>query len=411
MKHPLEGIRVLDWGVFHAGPGAAAMLGDLGADVIKIERPGTGDPSRTLGRIGEVDFTLPKGRNLFFEAANRSKKSVAIDLSQDMGKAALYRLASQSDVFLTNFRPSVIEHLQMTYTTLSRFNPQIIYSHVSGYGPRGVDADRGAFDPQGQAQSGMMYALGEPDMPPLLAHFAIVDQATAIMGCLQTVLALLMRERVGIGQEVHTSILGAALYIQYFNVMTALLTGKAVPRHQRSTSDPVRNHYCCQDGKWLMLTLTPPDQYWTSLCEALGHPELAADPRFARADIRFQNSRALVEILDSVFATRPREEWASAFRERGFPFAPVNSPLELTKDAQIMDNGYIVDFDHPVFGKVRIPGFPIHFSNAEAGTAMAAPELGADTAWVLKNVGGYTDEEIGDLERSNVIQVGASERS
>ena len=403
MHQPLEGIRVLEWGVFHAGPGGTAMLGDMGAEVIKIERPGEGDPERNLDRIGQTVFTLPKGRNLFFEASNRNKKSIEIDLSTKAGKEIVYRLVADSDVFLTNLRFSTVEKMEMTYATLSQFNPQLIYAYVSGYGPRGVDSDRGAYDPLGQARAGLMYAVGEPDMPPLLTSFAVLDQATAIMACLEIVTALLMRERFGIGQEVHTSILGTTLCLQYVNVLAALLTGKAVPRHERASADAIRNYYQCGDGKWLILTLTPPERYWASFCHTIGHPDLEKDPRFVRNDARFQNSEALVKILDGIFTTKTRHQWIEAFDKTDIPFAAVNSPLELLDDPQIVDNDYIVDFDHPVLGKIKIPGFPIHFSKSRAATVGAAPELGADTDWVLQNVGGYSEGEIAQLREEKVI--------
>ena len=213
MDEPLKGIRVLEWGAFHAGPGGCAILGDLGAEVIKIEQPLVGDPMRKMTSFGRSSFELPDGKNLFFEAANRNKKSVTIDLQQEEGRKIAYRLASKSDIFVTNFRKKAVDDCKMSYPALTQYNPRLIYLSVSAYGSKGPDSSQGGFDFQGQARSGMMFALGEPDMPPLLAHFGIIDQLTSIMVSHAVITALLVRERSGTGQKLEVSLLGSALYM------------------------------------------------------------------------------------------------------------------------------------------------------------------------------------------------------
>jgi len=225
MRQPLEGIRVLELGMFHAGPGGTAILGDLGAEVLKIEQPGVGDPTRKLNLVGNVRLQLEGGISVWNEAANRNKKSVTVDLSKRSGREVAYRLVSRSDVFLTSLRRPAVKKLQMGYPTLSEINPKLIYAWVSGFGPCGPDRDVGAFDYQGQGRSGMMFCMGEPQMPPLVCQFGIIDQATSIMASHEIITALLMRERFGIGQEVHVSILGTAVYLLYANVLIALVGG------------------------------------------------------------------------------------------------------------------------------------------------------------------------------------------
>jgi len=174
MLQPLQGIRILEWAIYHAGPGGPAILGDLGAEVIKIEQPKAGDPLRPRIQFGKAYFEF-KGRNLFFEGANRNKKSITLDLSKEEGREVAYRLAAKSDVFLTNIRSTTVEKMKMSYPILHEINPRLIYASVSAYGSSGPDSWRGGFDYQGQARSGMMFSMGEPDMPPLLIHFGVVD--------------------------------------------------------------------------------------------------------------------------------------------------------------------------------------------------------------------------------------------
>ena len=403
MRQPLEGIRVLELAMFHAGPGGSAILADLGAEVIKIEQPEVGDPMRKLNLVGNVHLELEGGRSIWHEGANRGKKSVTIDLNKERGREVAYRLASKSDVFLTSLRRPAVEKLRMDYSVLSKINPKLIYAWVSGFGPNGPDRDVAAFDYQGQGRSGMMFCVGEPQMPPLVSQFGIIDQATSVMASHQVLTALLMRERFGVGQEVHVSILSTALYLLYMNVLIALVGGFEVPRHQRSKEYPLRNYYKCADDRWLIMTLTISERYWPPLCQAIGHPQLESDARFDTDEKRHANSEQLVAFLDQVFATRPRREWLDVLAKYDLPVGPVHRLSELVEDPQILQNNYIVDFDHPWLGKIKIPGYPIHFSESYAGTRSSAPELGQDTEAVLTDLGGYSEKEIAQLRDEGVI--------
>lgn len=403
MRQPLEGIRVLELGMFHAGPAATAILGDLGAEVIKIEQPAVGNPSRGLGMVGHVHLGLEKGGSIWNEAANRNKKSVTIDLNNEEGKEIAYRLVEKSDVFLASLRRPAVEKLKMDYPILSKINPKLIYAWVSGFGPNGPDRDLGAFDYQGQARSGMMFSMGEPQMTPLVSQFGLIDQTTSIMASHGIITALLMRERFGIGQEIHVSILSAALYQLYMNVIIALVGGFEVPRHQRSTEHALRNYYKCSDDLWFIMTLTAFKKYWAPLCHAIGHPELENDSRFATDEKRNVNSEQLVAIFDQIFITRPRKEWLYIFAEYDFPVSPVNRLSDLANDPQIVQNDYIVDFDHPRLGEIKLPGYPIHFSSSFAKTRSCAPDLGEHTEAILAKLGGYSKEEIDQLRNEGAI--------
>ena len=400
---PLQGIRVIDCGIYHAGPGALAILGDLGAEVIKIEQPGIGDPIRRQKMIGSIPFELPGGRNLFCEGANRNKKSVTLNLHSEKGQEILYRLVEHSDVFLTNMRNPAIEKMKIAYPALHSVNPKLIYAKVSAFGPKGPDRDKGGFDYQGQARSGFMYAIGEEDMPPLVSQFGIIDQATAIMASHQLITALYMRERYGIGQEIEVSILGTSIFLQYFNALIAQMGEFDPPRHTRRSEQPMRNYYKCADGRWLMMTLTPQKRHWGPLCRALGRPELEEDSRFDTDEKRFRNAKELIRIFDEEFRLRPLEEWLKIFEIFDLFGCAVNTIRDIDKDPQVLENDYLVDFIHPTLGKIKIPGYPGHFSRGRVGTATSAPVLGEHTEEVLHDVCCFSAEEIKAFREQGII--------
>lgn len=402
MDYPLEGLRILELGIFHAGPGGSAILGDLGAEVIKIEQRGMGDPIRTRDRFGRTSLRLADGGTLFFEASNRNKQSITIDLNKDKGKEIVYRLIPRCDIFLTNLRIKAVEKLKMTYPILSKYNDQLIYASVSSNGPKGPDKDQGGFDFQGQARSGIMYGMGEPDMPPLLLHFALIDQVTAIIVSHAIMAALLMRERTGKGQEIQTSILGAALHLAYCNFLNALLLDQDVPRHHRVDTDPTRNYYCCEDNKWLTLTLQPNGD-WSRFCQAINQPQLENDPRFDTFQKRSEeHSRELISFLEQFFLTKPRGEWLEILKQNDIFACPVNRATELQDDPQVREN-YLDEIDHPSLGRIKIPGFPVRFSQARAGTRKTAPRLGEHNEEVLCTLGGYSKEEIKQFQEEEII--------
>jgi crotonobetainyl-CoA:carnitine CoA-transferase CaiB-like acyl-CoA transferase len=212
-----------------------------------------------------------------------------------------------------------------------------------------------------------------------------------------------MRERTGIGQEVHVSILSAAMYLLYFNILLTTMGGLEVPRHRRATENPLRNYYRCGDGRWLMMTLTPSERHWGPLCAALGHPELENDPRYDTDEKRTVNAAELVVRFDEIFARRPREEWLRLFREHDLFGCAINTLEELATDPQVIENDYLVDFDHPDLGRVKLPGYPVHFSESGAGTTLAAPNLGEHTVEVLSRLCGYGEAEIDALRAEGVV--------
>ncbi len=392
---------VLEYGVFHAGPGAGAILGDLGAEVVKIEDL-TGDPERYWTKLAGMDMAMPDGESAMFQFSNRNKRSICLDINPAKGRSILEKLVGRADVFLTNLRRSTKKKLGIDYETLKAINSRMIHANVSGYGPEGYMSDMGAFDPLGLARSGMMFATGSPE--PKALHIGILDQATAIAASHAVMTALFVRERTGRGQEVHVSLYSVGQWLMGAGLMLNSLLGiDPVIPEDRAAHSPLRNRYRCRDGKWIVCTHHPEEKYWPILCEAIEQRHLLSDPRFAEDEPRRANRPMLIKLLDEVFETRTSDEWMEIFIDKGLMFCPVQRVAEIQNDPQALANGYMVDFEDPHLGNLRIPGYPVHFSANRAGTRSLAPSLGQHTTEILQELG-YSPQEIELLQRDGVIR-------
>jgi crotonobetainyl-CoA:carnitine CoA-transferase CaiB-like acyl-CoA transferase len=404
MAMPLEGIRVVDWTIWQQGPVCSTMLGDLGAEVLKVEARDGGDPGRGILRVAGVD--LSDRPNFYFEANNRNKKSLAVDLRKPEGREIVQELAARSDVFVQNFRKGVAARLGLGYAELAERNPRLVYASASGYGPEGPDAGEPSFDHLGLARSGIMLAAGEPGMTPLGIAGGIADQMGAIMLAYGVLAALLARERLGVGQEVDASHLGSMAMLQGLSLSMKLMMGGAMPRIARArATNPLWNHYRCQDDKWIALAMLQADRYWAEFCRAVGRPDMAQDARFADMRSRAQNAEAAVAAFDEVFARRPRAEWMRHLKESpgDFIFTIVNSVDDLPADPQVQANEYVTLFDHPQFGPTRVMGMPVRLSETPGSVRLPAPELGQHTEEILLGVLGWSWERISDLRAKEVI--------
>jgi crotonobetainyl-CoA:carnitine CoA-transferase CaiB-like acyl-CoA transferase len=404
MPMPLDGIRVIDWTIWQQGPIASAMLGDLGAEVIKVEQRGTGDPGRYLTQA--FGQSLEKRPNFYFEANNRNKRGITLDLKTEEGRQVIYDLVAKSDVFVQNYRKGVAHRLGLDYETLREHNPRLVYASASGYGPEGPDSAEPSFDYLGLARSGIMFAAGEPEMPPLAVVGGIADQMGGGMLAYGVLAALVARERHGVGQEVDASHLGSMTWLQGLSVSCKLMLGLAFPRTLRSRAgNPLWNHYECKDGKWIALAMLQSDRYWADLARAIGRPELAADERFKDGGERFRHAEPAIAILDEVFATRTRDEWVAHLSESegDFIFSIVNSVDDLPEDPQVLANDYVVDFDHPQHGETRVLGIPVQLGETPGSIRLAAPELGQHTEEILLDVLGYDWDRITELRDRKVI--------
>ena len=401
MAGPLEGIRVLDWTQWQMGTVATAMLADLGASVIHIENRATGDPGRGLN---PVKWTLPDGRNGYFECNNRGKKGIAVELVKEEGKEVIYRLVRNSDVFVHNFRQGVPERLGLDYETLCQYNPKLIYAAASGYGPKGPEAKEPAFDYMGLARSGIMYMMGEQDMPPLSIQLGVADQIGGIMTAYGVLAALVARERLGVGQKVDVSHLGSLMAFEGLAVGLQLYLGQEIPRPTRKTAaNPLWNYYPCKDG-WITLGMLQPDRQWPAVCKGLGIEHLEKDPRFADATQRAMNAGELIATMDEIFMTKSTSEWMKILKEAGDVICtPVQSIADLKSDPQVLANNYIIDCNHESLGRVKALGIPIQLSETPGVINCTAPEFGQHTEEVLIEIGGYSWEEIAKLRKEEII--------
>jgi crotonobetainyl-CoA:carnitine CoA-transferase CaiB-like acyl-CoA transferase len=291
------------------------------------------------------------------------------------------------------------------YHNLVQYNPKLIYASASGLGPKGPEADRPVTDNTALARSGMMSTMGEADLPPLRLSPGLADQMGAIILAYAILTAIIAKERFGIGQEVDVSLLGGVTAMQTLVLTSVLLLGKELPKVSRAkAANPLSNHYFCANGKGIAFGMLQGDRYWPAFCEALGREDLRDNPRFRDAKARAENAEEIVATLDKIFATKTSDEWLRHFDESGdFICAPVNSISDVCRDPQMLENDYIVDFDHPSLGKVKLPGIPFSLSATPGTVRRAAPQFGEHTEEVLTEVGGYTWDEIAKLREQGVI--------
>jgi len=403
MTMPLEGIRVIDWTIWQQGPVASVMLGDLGAEVIKVEERVGGDPGRGVLRAQGIDLT--DRPNFYFEANNRNKKSITVDLKRPEGVEIVRRLTDLADVFVQNFRQGVAARLGLDAATLRARNPRLIYASATGYGPEGPESGAPSFDYLGLARSGIMMAAGEPDQPPLAIAGGIADQMGAVMLAYGVLAALLARQRTGRGQEVDASHLGSMSWLQGLGLSARLMLGRALPRvHRRYATNPLWNHYRCADDEWLALSMLQADRYWARFCEVLGITWAATDERFSSMLARMANAGDCVALLDDTFATKPRDEWLRLLAAGGdFIVSIVNSVDQLPDDPQVRANGYVTSFEHPAFGPVRVVGVPVRLSETPGQIRLPAPEFGQHTEEILTELLGYSWDDVARLKEGEVI--------
>lgn len=406
MPAPLEGIRVIDWTIFQQGPVATSMLGDLGAEVIKIEERGEGDPGRGMTRTFGRTALIGEGRNYYYETNNRNKKGIALDLKKEKAREVIYKLVEKADVFVTNFRKGVPERLGLDYETLRKYNPKLIYAIASGYGPDGPESHRPSLDHIGLARTGMMLQMTPPEASaPVYPQGGIADQMGAVMLSYAVLVGLAARNLHGMGQKIDSSHIASVTWLQGLAVNAYLMLGRELPVYNRERAgNPLSNFYKCKDDKWLFLALTQGDRHWPNFCQALGMPALETDPRFNTMDARSQNKDALIHVLDEVFASKTAQEWTKIFIDYpDFIFETVNRISDLDKDPQFLANNYITEIPHPELGKIKMVGVPFKFSRTVPEFKRPAPQLGEHTEEVLIDLCGYSWDDIAQLREEEVI--------
>ncbi len=389
-------------GIFVAGPATAAVLGDWGADVVKIENPTGGDPIRALKALGLV--SVEPEVNPALELDNRNKRSITIDVQKPEGRELVMRLIRDADVFVSNLRPAALKRAGLSYDDMETVNPRILYACVSGYGTRGPDRDRAAFDYAAfWARSGAMASLGEPGAPPPTQRPAMGDHPAGLALAGAVSAALYHREKTGRGQEIHLSLFQSGLWMMASDIQIALLLGVGyMPTGRQVVPNPLWNHYQTKDGKWLHLVMLQADRYWARFCAAVGHPELVNDERYSSITARAENAPALIELFDRVLGEKTRDEWAEIFDQNEFIWAPVQSVLEASRDAQALALGAFEKVQHRSGQEIRLVKSPVEFGATPATIRRTAPELGEHTEEVLLELG-YGWDDISRLRSRGVI--------
>jgi len=391
----LDGIRVIDLSRVLAGPFCAALLGDMGADVVKVEDPGAGDESRTWPPHKD-------GESAGYLVNNRNKRGIAVDLKRAEGVEIVRRLATEADVLVENFRTGTMEEFGLGYARLAAANPRLVYCSVSAFGRTGPRAHGAGYEALMQAFSGIMSITGEPDGPPVRCGVSFLDLTTGILSALGIVSALHQRARTGLGQRVDASLLETAVGLLNFQAEGFLLAG-TVPRALGSAHpslSPYRN-FRCADGQWVFIAAAN-DRLWKRLASALGLAAMADDPRFATNIERVKHRAELERAVSDAIARHPRHALLELLDTAGVPATPVNTVDQLLEDAQTRSRTVIRPMQHPKLGEIPVVGMPLTFSAMEPEIRRHAPVRGEHTDEVLRECG-YSGAEISTLRDKKVI--------
>lgn len=400
MTGPMTGVKVVEMGVWVAGPAAGCVLADWGAEVLKIEPISVGDPARLFSRMLGADLPF----NPPFEMDNRGKQSIAIDLGRPEGLEIALELIDAADVFLTNVRMAGLERLGLDYANLKRRNPRLIYAAISGYGFDGPDADRAGYDIAAYwARSGIAHSLTNVAADPPFQRGGMGDHSVALTCAGAVSAALYAREKTGEGQLVTTSLLRQGVYTLSFDFAFMLRFGATIALADRKVMmNPCINSYRDRDGRWFWIVGLEGERHWPPLCRALGHPEWQQDPRFVDPAQRAANAAELIERIDAIFATRPLEEWSEIFdAEEDFFWAPVQSLEETLADPQMTASGGLVEVMDGE-STVMFPATPADFGDAPSTPRSAAPAHGEHTDSVLAALG-RSAGVIGQLRARGVV--------
>ena len=385
----LEGLRVLDVTQVMAGPFCAMMLADLGADVIKVEPP-AGDSTRQMP--GAVGADSPS-----FNAVNRGKRSIVLDLKSAAGRDALLRLARSTDILIENYRPGVMDALGLGYQTLARDNPRLIYASISGYGQTGPDRGKGGFDLIAQGVCGIMSITGEAGGAPVKAGVPLTDLSAGLFALVGILAAVEHRHRSGAGQQVDTSLVDAGVALSVWEA-TEYFAGLGVPQALGSAHRLIAPYQAirCRDG---YITLgAANERLFRRVCEVLGHPEWTTLPEFGDSSARVRNRQLLTDRIEAITTTEPREHWIELLEANDIPCGPINDYAQVFRDPQVIAREMVVDTDHPTLGKLKTLGSPIKMSATPAQVGRAAPRLGEHTVDVLREAG-FSEAEIDHLRR------------
>ena len=399
---PLEGIKVVELSTWAVVPCACEILGDWGADVIKIEHPAGGDPTRGWAGPGWLPPSAPVG--VGWIADNRSKRSISLDLSKEDGRQIAYKLVETADVFASNLQEPSLQRVKMDYETLKQINAKLVYAHLTGYGRKGPKWEKPGFDYSAfWASSGIMSLIGEDGGPPAFQRPAMGDHMTTGYLLAGIIAALRARDKLGIGQRVDISLMGTGLWIASWQTQATLLTNQDARQvSQKTMPNPMFNIYQAKDGRWFILVMLFPDRFWPSFCQALDIAHLEHDPRFETTEKRAENRKELISIIAEIIATKTSQEWVPIFDKHELVWAYVHTIKSALEDPQTEANQFVVDIEHPELGKIKMVNSPVVFGETLSSPSMPPPLLGQHTEEVLSAMG-YDWDDILKFKDEGVI--------
>ncbi len=390
----LEGIRIIDFTQAMAAPFGTMNLADMGADVIKIEPPRTGEPTRELSSVTR------NGHSATFMTMNRCKRGLTVDLKRPEGVEIVKRLANTADAFVQNYRPGVAERLGLGYEALRTVNPRLIYCSVSGFGMTGPYAQRGGYDLIAQGMSGIISVTGE-DGAPAKSGVPLSDLCAGLFAAYGILCALEYRERTGQGQLVDTSLLEAAMALTVWEATEYWVTGET-PKPLGSAHRLTAPYQAVRASDGYFTVGANNDKLFEALCRAIGRPDLLEDPRFAGRGARMENRGALIEAIENTTLGETRSHWLAHLDQEGVPSGPINSYAEALADPQALARQMVVDLVHPGAGHIKALGVPVKLSGTPGAVDRPAPLLGQHTAEILTELG-YTGAEQRELEEKGVV--------
>lgn len=393
---PLDGVRVLDLTRVVAGPYCSMFLGDLGAEVVKVEQPGTGDDTRGWGP------PFAGGESAYYLCINRNKKSLALDLKSPRAVELLRELAKVADVIIENFRPGTMERLGLSEKELRQLNPRLIYASLTGFGTDGPMSDWPGYDLIVQAWGGLMSITGTPDGEPVKVGVAIIDLVAGLMLGKAITAALFAREKIGVGQRIDTSLLEAEV-ASLINVGSNYLIGGKIPTRWGNAHPNIVPYQNFKTADGYLVIGVASEVIWKRFCQAIGRAELTDDARFANNSKRVENRAALIALLSEVFLQRNNETWFKSLTEAAVPCAPVQTVDQVFQAPQVLHRDMLLEVEHPTAGTVRMAGIPVKFSVTPASVRLPPPLLGEHSGEILKSWLGMNAESIDELKREKVI--------
>jgi formyl-CoA transferase len=396
MQRPLSGYRVLDLSRILAGPYCTMILGDQGAEIIKVERPGTGDDTRTWGP------PFAGGESAYYLCANRNKKSIVVDLKQSAGVDVVRELAACSDVLVENFTPGLMARFGLDYESLREINPRLVYASITAYGQEGPYRDRPGYDMVLSAVGGLMWITGERDGDPCKVGVAVTDVLTGVYSSGAITSALLWRERSGRGQYLDISLLDVEVSSLANIASNYLVAGQEAVRHGTAHESIIPYQVFKTRDRPIAVAVAN-QKLWVNFCGLVGKEEWLKDPRFESNPKRVENRDALVPLIDELFAEKTCDEWMDLLLSAAIPCGPVNNMEHLFADPQVLHRNMVAEIPHPTIGSLRLAGIPVKYSETPGDIRLHPPLLGEHTDEVLSQVLEYTPGKIRELKERGAV--------